>query len=80
MPTSARAGSVDSMGWLNGEMLCFHPISLPHSTRRGGFVRLRADVGIGPYIRIGVRIVHQAFDLSKCIRGGRQPTLGFILT
>ena len=44
-----------------------------------GSVGLRADVGIGPYIRVGARTVYQTFDLSKCIRGGRQPALGFIL-
>ena len=45
-----RWGRFISMAWLDGEMLCFYPVSLFHSTYCGGFVRLRADVGIGPYI------------------------------
>ena len=40
------------MGWMNGEMLYKYPISLSRSTYRGDSVELRADVGIGPYIRV----------------------------
>jgi len=65
MPTSARAGSVDSMGWLNGEMLYKYPISLSRSTYRGDSVGLRADVGIGPYIHVGVRSVYWNLRVRK---------------
>ena len=41
-----------SMTRLDGEMLRFHPISPPRSTRRSGFVGFRDDVGIVPYIRV----------------------------
>ena len=53
-----------SMARLNGEMLRFHPIFLPHSTHRRGSVGFRADVGIGPYIPVGVRTVPQCFTAS----------------
>ena len=49
------------MTLLNGEMLRFPPVLLPHSMRCGGFVRLRADVGIGPYIRAVLRTIHLQF-------------------
>ena len=42
------------MGGLNGETLCFHPISLLCSTYQVGSVRLRDDVGIVPYIHVGL--------------------------
>ena len=47
------------MGGLNGETLCFHPISLLCSTYQVGSVRLRDDVGIVPYIHVGLRSVQR---------------------
>ena len=41
-------------------VLWFCLVFLAHSTGCGGFVRLRADVGIGPYIHVGVRAIHRA--------------------
>ena len=59
MPTSSRAGVSFFMGGLNGETLCFHPISLFCSTYQVGSVRLRDDVGIVPYIHVGLRSVQR---------------------
>ena len=55
-----RRGRFISMAWLDGEMLCFYPVSLFHSMYCGGSVGLRDDVGIVPYIRVGVCAVHRA--------------------
>ena len=39
---------------LNGEMLCYHPVTPFHSTDRGGSAGLRDDVGIVPYDHDGL--------------------------
>jgi len=44
---------------LNGEMLFIIPFSLSHSTYQVGSVRLRDDVGIVPYICVGLRSVQR---------------------
>ena len=59
MPTSARAGVVyfhDLVEWGN---VIYYPVPLSYSMHYGGSVRFRADVGIGPYIRVGVRSVQR---------------------
>ena len=59
MPTSSRAGSVyfqDPIEWGN---VNYYPVLLPHSTYRGSSVRLRDDVGIVPYIHVGVRSIQR---------------------
>ena len=48
-----------------GEMLCFYPVSLFHSMYCGGSVGLRDDVGIVPYIRVGVCAVHRAWGVRE---------------
>ena len=54
MPTSSRAGSDKNHARLDGEILRFHPITLPHSTHQGGSVGSRDDVGIVPYMHDGL--------------------------
>ena len=50
MPTSARAGVEYFHAPVEWKNVMFSPFFLSHSTHCGGSVRLRADVGIGPYI------------------------------
>ena len=79
MPTSARAGVVyfhDPVEWGNVAFLSHSPV--PFNVPRGS-MGFRADVGIGPYIRVGVRTIrrtlHQAHpnptvSSAKALPGG----------
>ena len=59
LPTPPRAGSVyfqDPIEWRN---VIYYPVSPSHSTYCGGFVGLRDDVGIVPYILAGLRTIQR---------------------
>ena len=60
MPPPSRAGVEYFRARLNEEML-FPP---SHSTQCGSSVRLRDDVGIVPYIHVGVRTIQRSLHLN----------------
>ena len=65
MPTSSRPRLVYSRARLNGGMLIYHvPFNVP-----GGFVGLRVDVGIDPYISVRPRAI-QRTALFRYVAGG----------
>ena len=69
MPTSARDGVGYFRGWVNGGYWVVIRFTLFHSTQRGHFVRLWADVGIGPYSLAELRTVQRTFLLPPALRG-----------
>ena len=84
-PCRGRCPHRPALGWfismtrLNGEMSRFYPIPPSHSMYREVPWGFRADVGIGPYIRVGVctirRTLHQAHpnptvSSAKALPGG----------
>ena len=57
MPTSSRAGAVDSMGWLNGKNVTFSFHFPAPLTTQAGSVGWGAEGGIAPDTHVGVRTV-----------------------